>query len=1017
MDEFPVIVLIVLFVLFAPWMVVWFTSRRRKRQREEDQQRWRQLQEQVRGLELAVSRLQRGSQPLPAQSSPRDAAVVAAPAVPKPDTSGGLAPLRESAPPAASPPPIPAPPAPAVYTVRAAAPAAPAPETASAEPAAGVHLAAASGLSLPERGLGGLDLEEKLGANWFNKLGIVLVVFGVAFFLAWALQAVGPAGKVLVGYLAAAALLGGGIFLEHRARYRVFARGGIGGGWALIFFTTYAMYHVPAARVLTSQVVDLVLMLIAAAAMVFHSLRYRSQVVTGLAFLLAFSTVTVSQVTVYSLTANAVLVLALVAVVVSMRWFELEVFGLLAVYLNHWLWLRHLIEPMHGSKHPFPEFLPSAAFLLGYWLAFRVSYLWRKDLDRGQERVSSIAALLNSFLLLGVLKYQSVHPEWTFWALLAIGVAEFLLAQLPRRRRRTAFIILTTIAVALLVAAIPFRYSGGRLAVLWLLESEALLLAGVLTRESVFRRLGVIASALVPAQLLAYDAARIYGMRLDDANLSRHLVSALVMALTALVLYFNAHYVAVQWRELFPHPIERTVLARLSFAAGVMLFVAAWAAFPEAETVVAWALLALALSYLGWRFGRTVLAAQASLLFLAALLRGLSMNLHATATWGHLTQRLVTLAVLSAALYAAVHWIRPLGAESWGLARRLPAAYQWVASGLVVLLAWYELRPVGVALVWAIFGVIMLEIGLAQRNRVTCWQGYGALGLAFTRIFFVNLNAAGAPGSISPRFYTIVPLALIFFYVYGRLTGLDSGTWKPDEENRAGELAAWAGTIALASLMRFEVDSDWVVTAWAALACALVALAWATGRMVFLRQAVVGAFAVLFRGVLHNLYERSYLPAPPWHGRAVCLGSAAALSLLALVFAFRLPQAGSGGESASPWRRAWNAAMRHPEQVFFFVPLLTIILLMAVELRRGMITVGWSLLGVAVFLFALWVGKRSFRLAGLGLLLLGVGKIVVADVWSLNLRDRCIAFLALGSALVLVSFLYSRYREAIRQYL
>ena len=66
-----------------------------------------------------------------------------------------------------------------------------------------------------------------------------------------------------------------------------------------MFFTTYALNHVAAARVLSSTTVDLVLMLAVAGGMVAHTLRYRSQVVTGLAFLLAFSTVTISHDTVF----------------------------------------------------------------------------------------------------------------------------------------------------------------------------------------------------------------------------------------------------------------------------------------------------------------------------------------------------------------------------------------------------------------------------------------------------------------------------------------------------------------------------------------------------------------------------------------------------------------------------------------------------------------------------------------------------------------------------------------------
>ena len=64
--------------------------------------------------------------------------------------------------------------------------------------------------------------------------------------------------------------------------------------------------------------------------MVLHTLRYRSQVTTGLAFLLAFLTLTISQVTVYSLIAGVILALGLVVIVGRMQWFELEIFGIAA---------------------------------------------------------------------------------------------------------------------------------------------------------------------------------------------------------------------------------------------------------------------------------------------------------------------------------------------------------------------------------------------------------------------------------------------------------------------------------------------------------------------------------------------------------------------------------------------------------------------------------------------------------------------------------------------------------------
>ena len=117
--------------------------------------------------------------------------------------------------------------------------------------------------------------------------------------------------------------------------------------------------------------------------------------VTGLSFLLAFVTIAINHSNVYSLAAGAVLAAGLVVIVGRMQWFELEVFGIVASYLNHYLWLRPIIEPMQGKHHPFQEFTASAGILVLYWLIFRVSYVFRKP-DEYQERISTAAALLNT---------------------------------------------------------------------------------------------------------------------------------------------------------------------------------------------------------------------------------------------------------------------------------------------------------------------------------------------------------------------------------------------------------------------------------------------------------------------------------------------------------------------------------------------------------------------------------------------------------------------------------------------
>jgi ribose/xylose/arabinose/galactoside ABC-type transport system permease subunit len=147
------------------------------------------------------------------------------------------------------------------------------------------------------------------------------------------------------------------------------------------------------------------------------------------------------------------------------------------------------------------------------------------------------------------------------------------------------------------------------------------------------------------------------------------------------------------------------------------------------------------------------------------------------------------------------------------------------------------------------------------------------------------------------------------------------------------------------------------------------------------------------------------------------MGATVALLFLALPFAFSLRRTKEVPSSRYWFVRLAKTLDHRPDQVFFFIPFVLLTSLLAVEMRSGLVTLAWGVEAVAVFLVAIRVQERSFRLAGLGLLLLCVAKIVFRDVWGLAPRDRYLTFIVLGSALLAVSYLYTRYRDVLRQYL
>lgn len=1188
------------------------------------------------------------------------------------------------------------------------------------------------------------SIEETLGTNWLYKLGIIILVVGVALFGIHELGTLGPLGKAGISYFTALFLLIGGIALEKREQYRLIGRGGIGGGWALLFFSTYAIYYVEAMRVIPKDLqwltVDCVLMLVVAVAMALHTLRYRSQFVTGLAFLLGYFTVALSQNSVYSLSAGVFLAIGLVSIVLKMGWFELEVFGILSTYLTHLYWLYRLLGPNGAQGHDFPEYHASLAILFFYWLIFRFSYVKRSIKSDFEEHVSTAAAVLNMMLLLGCLKFQSVDPTLAYIALFAVGAVEFACAQIPpTKRRREAFLVLTVAGAALMLAAVPSHYTDNHIAILWLVATEIFLIAGAMVKETVFRRLGLLTGLLVGIRLIGFDFRDLVNLRTHSQKLE--LPAGVLFAFGAVMFYFNDLAIGTRWKEFFEswpdrplltvhsylgafaggtagwalltqdwtaiafaalmvalaaigkalesrhlqvqyallgllaffraaavnlhleaqehvhvrmrlvtlpilgvmfyltaklaahrddppqrafrgffaaagtalialliwyeapelwqplafiafavilseaargwthhtvgwhahvlgalaiyvaltadptkahtwrtipwhalaalpvvaglywlgkrarvvkprhlsiaqvaytwagtgvmawvleeslrspwiavgwmgfaatltlsyrwigdsqlrwqanvlgvgalvrayfynYPLEqrfwgpislrvftisltaaglyflsrqaapsehfkRVVVFFHSFAATGLLSLLAWYEYPNGWLAPIWAAFALILAIADQRLEFAELPWQSHALAAITLVRAVSVNLYATAIWHGLSVRLLSLAIVAVIFYALSRLIRM--PERW---RQLDLhhIYSWAASVIVSLLLWYELQPLSVAVGWAVFGLVLFEYGILRKTTQFRYQAYVALMAAFARIFFANLTA-GEPGEFwGPRMYTILPLALILYFVYAQLPQNEENVAR-DRRLHFDTLVAYLGTATIVALFYFQFPIEWVVVSWAAVVFALLGASLVLDKPLFLQQGMLVALMVFSRGMAHNLFGASYFGENDWRGNYLVVSAAAAILLASLAFAFRLRGRFQLENNDDRMTRLLHAATRRPEQLVFFVPVTFVTFMLALKMKTGMITVSWGIEAVVVFVLALAVKETSFRRTGLGLLLLCVGKITALDFWGLQVRDRYITLIVVGIALTFVSFLYTRYRDTIRQYL
>ncbi|HTQ62924.1 MAG TPA: DUF2339 domain-containing protein [Candidatus Solibacter sp.] len=723
-------------------------------------------------------------------------------------------------------------------------------------------------------------LEETLGANWFAKLGGIMIVIGVAIIGVIKLANLGPAGKVAISYLVALVLLCGGIYLEKLERFQLFGRVGIGCGWALLFFTTYAIRNIAAMHVLNSPVLDCVLMLVVALGMAAHTLRYKSQYVTGLSFLLGYTTIALSfsevvpssrrtsDGTVYGLLAGAILAIGLVSIVLKLGWFELEVFGILSSYLNHLYWLYHLLGPNGAHGRAFPEYQASIAMLFFYWLTFRVSYVLRGIKTDLEEHVSTVAALLNTLLLLGVMKFQSVQPDLAYIALLAIGILECSFAQLPvTRRRRRAFIILSLLGSALMIVAVPSKLSGNPVAYLWLVGAEIFLLAGIIFKEVVFRRVGLVTGVLVGIDLFGFNFRPFVNYRAEFEGLV--LDVGILFGLCAIVFFLNALHIGSRWKEHFTLSPDRRLIGIHSYLGTFAAATSAWAFFSYDWTALAFAAVMLALAAIGRRLQSRHLQIQYSLLGALTLYRAFVFNLHIESpSHSHITTRLVTLPILAIMFYLTAK-LAPLDDDQGQ--RIFRALFSFAGSGLIGLLIWFEAPDIWMGTLFLAAGAIIALAGRRWRLSHLGYQEHLFAIAAVLRTLDYNNHILLHYGPFSVRILTVSLVAAGLYAISRRATLIDA-----PHARLSAYLHTTAATALLALLMWYEASTGWLAAFWALFAFALTMVDRRFELDDSRWQAHALAALTMIRAVSVNMYVED-----TWHGVSVRLLS---LSIVAVVF-------------------------------------------------------------------------------------------------------------------------------------
>lgn len=511
--EFVILLLVVLLLVGPIFGILAWVKLQRMRREMLPPDEVPRLLGRLYALEQRITRLERGA---PAAAAP--SAEAAPPPAPEPPAK----PKEITPPPSAS-----------------VAPARPSPAPSTASPPILAQHA-------PPRG--GMDLETLIAGRWLNRIGLLLVLIAVAYFLKLVIdnEWIGPTGQVALGVLAGAGLLGFSHWLLGRG-YLYFSEGITALGAGVLYLSLWAgsnYYN------LFSLDVAFFAMIGVTAATVTIAVGRDSQRIALLGLIGGFLTPllvsTGKDAQVVLFTYVAVLNAGLLALAWKKvwRWLELPAFFFTLAYF--WGWY----ERFYHVSEPLLRTLAFATLFFAEFSALSVLRARRLGAVLGEQ---GFLVLFNGFsflLVLMALLYDDYRWAATFGTLALAAVHLAMLRLLPAaaedaQRAKVTRLLFAGLALTFVTIAIPVSLEGQWITLAFAVEGAVLIWSGFRAPAWQLRAAGFVLFGVVIWRLLTEPLAG--GAFLFNQRFATFAVT--VACLAAALSFARQHWEEIQEHE------------------------------------------------------------------------------------------------------------------------------------------------------------------------------------------------------------------------------------------------------------------------------------------------------------------------------------------------------------------------------------------------------------------------------------------------------------------------------------
>ncbi len=322
-----------------------------------------------------------------------------------------------------------------------------------------------------EKAEGDFNLEKFIGENLTNKIGVLILILGVAIGTKYSIDhnLVTPLSRIIIGYILSFILFGIGLNLKKK--YLNLSAVLVSGAMASFYLVSYAAF---AFFKFYSQWLAFLLLVLSTIGSIIIAISYKRQVIAQIglvgAYAAPFLVSTGSNNVVFLFTYMAIINLAILFLAQRQQWKELFYSSFGFTYLIFFFWF--LTQTRYAGYQSISLFF-SSVFYFSFQIYYMVNRMRKKNELQFLEILILVLNSLFAFLVwYDILENKSNSTDFRglfIFVFAAVnGISAFLI-HLKNKEDSTSLYILTGFSILLLLIGIPVQFYGNLIPILYIL--------------------------------------------------------------------------------------------------------------------------------------------------------------------------------------------------------------------------------------------------------------------------------------------------------------------------------------------------------------------------------------------------------------------------------------------------------------------------------------------------------------------------------------------------------------------